>query len=177
LDYQGNIGGTVQCSGWDKNSMVGAVSYRTYNAGLGVADWTQTDGDKWGPNVTDNQPLLPMGNTFCIKPNRWIRYYFLNNQQENDYDEWSAWVGDEQTNPVKILDAVKLSNNTTGQTMNSRFWFEFNDSYSLYMGGSVTQYNPLRDLVGYLRNFAVIKDPMAAEYGTPGSGLLEKPLP
>jgi hypothetical protein len=177
FDYQGAIGGTTTCTGWDKATMAGAVSYRIYNAGAGVADWTQTDGNKWGPNVTDNQPLLPMVGTFCIKPNRWTRYYFLLNQVANDYDTWTAWVGDETSTPVKIIDGLQTSLSATGDTINNRFWFEFNDSAVAYIGGAAPNFQPFRNLVGYIRNFAVVQDPPSGDYATPGSGLLAKPLP
>jgi hypothetical protein len=98
-----------------------------------------------------NNPLCPITSVFVVKPNRWIRYWVMVKQVANDYDLMSAWVADEQTNPVQVYADVPMSLRSTGL---KEFWAEFNTSENRYVRGSQ------RDLIAYVRNVVVLQDPM-----------------
>ncbi len=101
----------------------------------------------FGPNVTANQPLSPAAGTFSVRPNTWVRYWVMIEQRASDWDLMSLWVADENTGPVQIIDKRELEA-FTGIT---QFRLEYNTStYSLPSDRG--------SLVGYFRNFAVLRD-------------------
>jgi hypothetical protein len=102
----------------------------------------------FGPNVTRDQPLAPQVGTFVIKPETWVRYWVLIEQNASDWDLMSLWVADENHDPVKIIDRLQFEN----YGLIEKFRLEFNTStYSLTVNRG--------DVVAYVRNWVMLRDP------------------
>ena len=97
----------------------------------------------WDPS---GQPLAGQVNEFTIGGDKWTRFWAF-----VDFDnlQFSFWVADEDTAPVKLFDQLQYSNMSGGL---DNFWFEFNTSQDgpdgLYLWG---------------RNLAVLRDVSDAE--------------
>lgn len=171
---------------FDRAIHVGGMSIRSYNAvNTGQTVWTDTfpPGNVVGPGTTNVQPLSPPTATnLCITAGRWTRIYAYIDQRANDWDQITYWLGDEVNNPVKIMDATKVSvrSPTTEDSAGliDRTWIpELNDSFEPNQRGSLPAKDPFRAFTIYFRNLAVLQDINTADIATPGSGLLLKPLP
>lgn len=122
----------------DRSQFVGLIDARYYGTSRGTA-------------VTVPDPLKPQLARFSVRANTWTRFWWLIEQRAGDYDLVTLWVADEDTNPVKIFDALPLNTIGTIPAVKT-WWFEQNTSYDMYRG-------QFRDLVSYVRNFAVLVDP------------------
>jgi hypothetical protein len=152
--------------GFDASKHIGIINARAYNfANTGQATWAATDGNTMGPRITlDPTELRPRDGTFILKPNEWTRWWIRVTQRANDWDTFDMWVASTSTAPVQIYKDVPLSVNQ-GKALHSleSFWFAFGNSNDLWLRGN------LRDLVAYVRNWAVLKTPDV-------TGLLVQPV-
>jgi hypothetical protein len=147
--------------GLDRSQFVALIDSRYY-------------GNEWGSAVRMPDPLQPQSARFYVRANKWTRFWWLVDQRANDYDLVTLWVADEDTNPVKIFNALPI--NTQGTTPSIRsWWLEQNTSYDLYRGAT-------RDLVSYVRNFIALRDPgdvspllVRPLAGLPGSAPVDSP--
>jgi len=140
-------------AGFNPAVHVGGLDVRSYNSPGGLANWLLTDGNKLGPGVTNNNPVAPMDSTFILYPNRWIRYWVVVDQRENDYDYIDLYASDEQTDPRLIYKHIPASTFNKGTQSIKKFWLEFNDSAALLPDERVASG---KDLVAYVRNFAAL---------------------
>jgi hypothetical protein len=123
-------------------------------------------------NITQFQPLKPQVTRFVLKPNRWIRYWVVIDQLTGyARDEVSLWVADNATAPTLVFDRITLDvpvHATTGAPVVNSWWLEQNSSYDLYRGAR-------RDLVSYVRNFAVLRNPNLSSVLISPSGAVAPP--
>ncbi len=154
-NFAGGSVAAVRPPGFNSATDVAAYQMRSYNWVGGLSDWSATDGNALGAGVTNNEPILPQLNTFIFKPNRWNRFWILIEQRANDYDYMSGWIADEANDPIKIWDRIPLSvrPTTTPAFTIDNFVLEFNTSTDNYVRGN------MRDLVTYVKNFAVLRNP------------------
>ena len=146
---------------------IGMVNTRSMNKLGGPADWNLTNGDVLGPGVTATDPVSPSVGSFCVQPNKWVRWFVQLKQKSRDYDYVDVWVADETRDPVQILSNIPLSVLTDGSMPNQvvEFWLEFNSSVDgLHRPDH-------RTLISYVRNIAVLRDA-----GDP-RGFLVRPVP
>jgi hypothetical protein len=115
---------------------IGAVDARGYGA----------RGTTLGPNVLRGAPLSPQAGTFTVRAETWTRYWVLIEQRANDWDLMSLWVGDEDNDPVQIIDRLQF--NVKG-TVDS-FWLEYNTSTKPREG--------LGERIGYARNVVMLRN-------------------
>jgi hypothetical protein len=106
-----------------------------------------------GPSVTSKSPLEPQIGLFTLYPKRWVRYWGLF-EPAGEYDVYSLWVADEQTDPVQLFDRLELQfrSNKDGTAVPrlGKFRIEFNTSHNALA--------PERgELVAYARNYVVLK--------------------
>lgn len=143
---------------------VGVHQYRTYNTAGGPADWALSDGNQVGPGT--QSPLGPQ-TQIPIVAGKWTRFFLHIEQRQNNYDVVSAWMADEDRNPVPVFSRLLISVRPTGATPNSihSFWVEFNSSENALL--RLDQ----RELVAYVRNFVALRD--VADV----SSLLVRPAP
>ena len=141
-------------AGFDPTRHVASVEARLYNTILTPPqpDWSLTNGNAAGPNVSADNLLAPKTGTFFIKPNVWTRFWWVIEQRVNDYDLISLWVADEQTDPVLLFNRLQASARPPEFSMDG-FWVEFNDS-QVALGPNRTG-----DLIAYVRNLAILEDP------------------
>jgi hypothetical protein len=121
----------------DESGIIGVVDARGYGG----------QDKPFGPNVTKSAPLSPEVGSFTIRPATWTRYWVLIEQRANDWDLVSLWVGDEQHDPVQIIDRLQLSVKTSVD----QFWLEFNTS-------SHGKGADLAERVAYARNVAMLRN-------------------
>jgi hypothetical protein len=159
---------TSKPAGFNKAAHVGGLDVRSYNRLGGNANWLLTDGNTLGPGVTANEPISPMEAHFLLHPNRWIRYWVVVDQRENDYDYIDLWAADEVENPRLILKRIPASTTAKDGNTIGKFWIEFNDSSSRLTEERVL--NP-RDMVAYVRNFAALTNIADVK------PLLQRPVP
>jgi len=138
-------------AGFSRAVHVGGMDVRSYNSPGGLANWLLTDGSRLGPGITNNQPVTPMDSTFLLYPNRWIRYWVVVDQRENDYDFIDVYASDEQTDPRQIYRRVPAS--TFKGNSIRKFWLEFNDSAARLPEERIASG---KDMVAYVRNFAAL---------------------
>lgn len=141
--------------GFNPVTDVAGVFVRGYNGVVtdAPADWTLTTGQNYGPGVTANDPYVqPRLGHFIVKPGRWVRYVAQIDQRANDYDYFSLWVMDEQTPAVQLYDRIAASVRPPTHTIN-QLWLEFDTSTT------EPRNRALRDLVAYVKNVAVLKNP------------------
>jgi hypothetical protein len=140
----------------DQTTDIGPIDVRSYNAVASdpESNWSLTDGNTMGPGVTGNVPLAPSVGTLVIKPNRWTRFWVLVEQRVNDYDLMSMWVADEVSDPVLVYDRIPMSVRGPDFSLKD-FWLEFNTS-------SVSVAEGRGELVAYVRNIAVLRDPQTS---------------
>jgi hypothetical protein len=159
-------GDTPRPAAFSAASHVGVTGrIRSYNRLGGPADYSLASINDMGPGVTNNNPVLPAGPGaptgpfFVLHPNRWTRWWIRIEQRANDYDVLDAWMADEQTGPVQVYNGVPVSvRNTNGVPTIDEFWVEFNTSTAYLPPGRTTDF---RDLVAYVRNVVVLRDPPA----------------
>jgi hypothetical protein len=167
LEAQTNYSGgqqTLQPPDFIRDQDVAAIQFRSYNIVGGGASWASTDGNHLGPGVLDNEPVRPNVGTFTVRPNRWVRYWLQFQQRANDYDLVDVWMADEVTGPVQIYRQIPVSLPVSRNSI-SDWWIEFNTSTDTFVRGD------LRDLVAYVRNFAVLRDSAA-----PPTSLMQRPI-
>lgn len=163
-------GGTGSASsfrpaGFNPATDVAAVDARSYNQywsthpswNASWTNWLLTDGNQLGPGTTEAEALRPgTGQKFTVKPNVWTRFWVRIEQRANDYDYMDLWVADESTEPVQIYSRIALSVRSPsaerGTNQIDTFWLEYNTSTDRFVRGNQ------RDLVAYVRNFAVLRD-------------------
>jgi hypothetical protein len=165
-NYDGGPNATKPAS-FNMVTDVGAPTLRSYLGLGGGADWSVTGGYLLGPGVTSTDPVLPMANpTMVIKPNTWVRFWVTLEQRANDYDYVNMWMADENNNAVKIYNQLPVSVRLgpDGVSTLSKFWLEFNTSTDRLTRGDE------RDLVAYVRNFVILRDPGSI------TNLLVKPI-
>ncbi len=168
MRYDGGTGGTP---GFDPTRHIAALGGRSYNAAGGPADWLLSDGNQTGPNVTTATNITPRANNFLVYPNRWLRVWMLVDQKYNDYDLVTVWASDEVQEPVLLYNGLQMSVRTTAGGIGNtpprtiqQFWIEYNTSTD---GVPDTR----GDMVSYIKNFAILKDPPSD-----WSGLRIRPL-
>jgi hypothetical protein len=168
--FDGGASSVGSCPSWDRTTMVAGVATRAYSGLGGGADWTTTNGNTLGPNVTLAEPLAPMTNKFCIRPNKWVRFWYQIQQVSQDYDILNAWVADEDNDPVQLYTDLQISVRTDGAFPNTiySFWLEYNTSTD-----DVTRPNG-QNYVMYFRNFAALESAGAPPAGW--SSLRVKPV-
>lgn len=93
----------------------------------------------WDPS---GQPLPGQVNEFTIGGGKWTRFWGF---VDFDNRQFSFWVADEDTGPVKLFDQLQYSDMSGGL---DNFWFEFNSSQS----------GPESPLSIWARNFIVQRD-------------------
>jgi hypothetical protein len=154
--FAGGIG-DAKVAGFSQTDSVAAFQTRSYHPIGGGSDWSSTGGNMAGPGVTATEPLSPQLAKFVYKPNRWVRFWYLIEQRANDYDYVSAWIADENNDPVQMYNHLPISVRTNSSPANSieEFYLEFNTSTEDYTRGND------RDFVSYVRNLAVLIDPPA----------------
>jgi hypothetical protein len=149
---------------------------RSYNAVGGPALWSLSNGNQLGPGVTDNELLMPNASDFfLLHPNRWTRWWVRIEQRANDYDLMDAWMADEVEAPVQIYRKLPVS---VRNGRIDRLWVEFNTSTAIIPPERATDF---RDLVAYVRNIVILKDPpedLGSVLLRPGSAQqLPRPFP
>jgi hypothetical protein len=115
-----------------------------------------------GSNVTSIDSLKPQVGRFVVKTEKWTRFWWFVDQRANDYDYFTLWVADEDTEPVKIFDGLTLRTQGDPNTIFS-WWFQLNTSADIYRGAT-------RDLVSHVRNFVALRNPAGVQ------SLLLRPL-
>jgi hypothetical protein len=123
--------------GLDRSQYVALIDSRYYGTSMGT--------------LVSPDSLKPQAARFYVRANKWTRFWWLIEQRASDYDQVTLWVADEDTNPVKIFDALPLNTQGTIPSVKS-WWFEQNTSYDMYRGAP-------RNLVSYVRNFLALRDP------------------
>lgn len=127
---------------------------RSYDKVGGGTDFTLTDGERLGPGVTNNNPIQPsLNNFFVLHPNRWTRWWIRIEQRANDYDIMDAWMADEATGPVQVYSNIPVS---VRKGKIDQFYVEFNTSTTFLPPGRTKDF---RDLVAYVRNIAILRNP------------------
>lgn len=116
---------------------IGVVDARGYGAG----------GTALGPNVAKGAPLSPQAGTFTIRAETWTRYWVLIDQRANGWDLVSLWVGDEDHDPVQIIDRREFNVKGSVKT----FWLEYNTSSHGNRGG-------VGERIGYVRNVVMLRN-------------------
>lgn len=114
------------------------------------------------PPLEGVSPIPHSGNNFFkVHPNRWTRWFVRIEQRANALDVMDHWVADEVTEPVMIYNQVpvnvRMSTDTGTHTIH-KFWIEFNTSTAQLAPGRTTDF---RDLVAYVRNVAILRNPPA----------------
>ncbi len=141
---------------------------RSYNSVGGAANWLDSDGNQLGLGVTDNNPVTPsVTDFFIVHPNRWTRWWIRIRQRADDYDLVDLWMADEVTGPVLIYANVPVS---VRRGRIDKFYVEFNTSTAQLPEGRLKD---LRDLVAYVRNVVILRDPpdnVSAFLSRPGAG-------
>lgn len=124
------------------------------NLGLGALAGVdgRTYSEVVGPNVTSKASLEPQLAAFTLHRQRWVRYWGLF-EPDGDYDAYSLWMADEDTDPVKIFDRLQLQfrSNKEGTAVPRLgvFRIEFNTSHNTVA--------PNRgELIAYVRNYVVL---------------------
>jgi hypothetical protein len=149
--YNGGSG-PAKVFGFNSSRDVAAFQIRSYNTLGGKTNYAENKAlsrGYLGPEANDNEPLSPQLASFNIQPNRWVRFWVLIDQRSNDYDRVSAWIADENTEPVQTHNRVPVSvRNSTIE----EFVVEFNTSTDKFVRGDA------RDLVAYVRNFVALQD-------------------
>ena len=173
-----NSGMRAKC--FNTKEHVASVGTRAY---LGVpndnATWTRSDGQRVGPGTTGKEPLAPVNNDFCIHPNRWARFWYRIQQVVGDWEIIDVWVADEQQNPVKVTDNLKITlpGGAASPEVMKAWWAEFNTSDDFANKGSSDT-----PWVAYIRNLSVHRSAGVAADGSlsnaaMASTFLVKPLP
>lgn len=128
---------------------------------LGVMDYRA--GHPLGSGNTSSDPILPLGGRLIVKPNTWTRYWVRIDQRASAEDPMDAWGADETQNAVQLYTNIPTQvAGTPGAIL--KFWVEFDTSQTLFVRGD------FRDLVAYMRNFVVLKNPADV------SVLLQRPV-
>jgi hypothetical protein len=86
-------------------------------------------------------------------------------------DEVSVWVADNETPATLVFDRITMDvpvHGTTGKPTMATWWLEQNSSLDLYRGAR-------RDLVSYVRNFAVLRNPDLSSLLMSPSGVVVVP--
>jgi hypothetical protein len=115
------------------DSDVAAVDVRSYSA--------------IGPNVTDQEPLSPMLDTFRVVKQTWTRYWMEIDQRANDWDLVSLWVADANHDAVQIFDRLQVEVDAGIHS----FQLEFNTSTDALKPGR-------GPLTVYVRNVVMLRD-------------------
>jgi hypothetical protein len=147
--YGGGQGATA-IPGFDTSKHIAAVQVRAYPNAISQAALP--------PGVTSTEPIRPMVGAFTIHPNRWTRFFVRIEHKAEGPSLLDYWVADAETAPVQILRQIPVTIPAAGI---DKFWLEFNTSTDRFVRGD------LRELVAYVRNIAVLRDP--------GDGWLQKP--
>lgn len=167
-----NVGSpSANCAGWNASIYAGGLDVRTYMQAGGVDPWTLEQFMRNGPNVVagNADTLAPQANSFCFKPNVWLRYWMHLTVVANDWDIAELWVADEQRDPVKLIDAREINVQANGGVQAiSGFSFWSNSS-----NDNVTR-SDLRNLDNYLRNWVALLNP-AADWATDPT-IMKKPV-
>lgn len=82
----------------------------------------------WSPA---QQPLSGQSRDFTIKGGKWTRFWAFVDFSSR---EFSLWIADEDTHPVRVFDKRQFSSMSGGL---NNFWFEFNSSQSRSGGASL----------------------------------------
>lgn len=133
LEEQARYGGAYS-TGFNAATDVASITFRSYSTAIAP--------------VTTVDPLQPKAGQLIVKPNRWTRQWVQIEPRSDTADRMSVWVADEVTSPVLVYDNLPLTGWGIG-----KFWLEFNTSEDKYVRGDT------RDLVAYVRNLAVLKNP------------------
>lgn len=146
-------------AGWAKGPAIGPGA-------LALVDG-RTYSEVVGPIVTSKQPLEPFLAPFTLWQKRWVRYFALF-EADGEYDAYSLWLADAETDVVQMYDRVPLqfrSNKAgTATPQMGVFRIEFNTSHN--------EVKPARsELVAYVRNYIVLKGDMDV------APLLQRPAP
>jgi hypothetical protein len=165
-----NFSGNGHESCFDSTIHFAGLHARSYNSVGGPADWSASNGNQLGPGATDNEPVSPRASEFCARTDEWIRFWVRVVHRADDYDVLDFWVATETVDATPLLSEIPVSVRPTSNPPHSieTFYLEYNTSTDHYTRGS------RRDLVAYIRNFAVLVDPpedLAA------AGIFERPLP
>lgn len=140
------------------NGDLAGINVRSYNTIGGPPVWSDSNGNQLGPGVTNNDPVLPINNTFQMYPTRWTRFWSNINLRSNDYDVFNLYMADEVQEPKLIYSNILISIRPPNYTIN-QWWIEYNTSTSplpVVPGGRTTDF---RDLISYVRNFAALQNP------------------
>jgi hypothetical protein len=117
---------------------------------------TRTYSEVVGPIVTSKAPLEPQLAPFTLMQKRWVRYFALF-EPDGEYDAYSLWMADAETDPVHMFDRVPLqfrSNKAgTATPQLGVFRVEFNTSHNDVLPGR-------SELIAYVRNYIVLKGDM-----------------
>jgi hypothetical protein len=149
--YGGGQGATA-IAGFDPSKHIAAVQVRAYPNAISPTALPQ--------GVTSTEPIRPMVGSFTIYPNRWTRFFVRIEHKAEGPSLLDYWVADAETAPVQILKQIPVTIPAAGI---DKFWLEFNTSTDRFVRGD------LRELVAYVRNIAVLRDPGDV------TGLLQKP--
>lgn len=146
-------------AGWKGGDAIGPGALALVNG--------RSYGAEFGPNVTSPDALAPQLAPFTLWEKRWVRYFALF-EPDGEYDAYSLWVSDTDTDAVQVFDGLQLqfrSDKTgTATPQMGVFRIEFNTSHNEVL--------PNRsDLVAYVRNYIVLKGDMDV------IPLLERPKP
>ncbi len=162
-------GGSPRPAAYDPSRHVAVTGrLRSYGTPGGPADWRLADENQMGPGVTNNNPLSPggpgepNGPFFLLHPNRWTRWWVRIEQRANDYDVLDAWMADEQVGPIQVYSGIPVNVRPSGGVYSiDEFYVEFNTSTAFLPPGRTKDF---RDLVAYVRNIAVLRDPPSDIY-------------
>lgn len=132
----------IRPAGWDPTKHVAALDLRHYMAPL--------------PGVTSVEPLTPKSGAFILHPDRWTRFWVMLDHRDPAAVRMSYWVADAVQPVTQLYTNLPLMLPGGAARTVPKLWLEFNTSTSGYRGSN-------RDLVSYVRNVVVLKDPPSIE--------------
>lgn len=111
---------------------------------------------------------------YCVKAGVWTRFSWFLEQQANDWDYVTLWAADENRDPVRVYDRIRLSIAPQVSGIGLRqWWIEMNTSEEGFVRSFDGSPADTPDLVTYHKNYVMLEDPGATPEDV--ESLLERP--